>query len=650
MCGFAGFVSGRESRASHQRSLAAMVSAISHRGPDSSGEWSDPDHLAWLGHARLAVQDISPAGHQPMVSPSGNLVLTYNGEIYNHAHMRQQLDAERHHEWKGSSDTETLLCAIETWGLQKALQKTRGMFAFALLDLSKESLTLARDRFGEKPLYYGFQGSDFLFASDLAAFKVHPSFVHEVDRDALAQYFRYGYVPGPASIYRGIQKLLPGHYLSMSVDDSGHFLEPQLTKYWSYPEVVSERQSHVGSVETPADVHETLRSVVADQMISDVPIGTFLSGGIDSSLITALAQENSATPINTYTIGSPSPDLDESDYAREVARVLGTRHTEFKVTDGEAREVLPQMGALYSEPFADSSQIPTYIVSKMACDEVTVALTGDGGDEIFGGYNRYTRGLRTWQSTQALPRAIRRGLGNLLSSQSPRDWAHQFRWLSKNGERWGVANLENKLEKLSVVLSADSLSSYYATLTEKWPESPLVNNLPAAPHSLVGSFPEVTALDDARRLMVLDALSYLPDDILVKVDRASMASGLETRAPFLDVKVAEAVAGLETSALIRRNKGKLPLRQILVNYLPQTLIDRPKLGFGVPIGQWLRGPLRQWVEELLDPVVLRNQGFLNSELVHHMWSDHIKGTGGTEEQIWAVIVFQLWLKENPRAH
>jgi asparagine synthase (glutamine-hydrolysing) len=385
-------------------------------------------------------------------------------------------------------------------------------------------------------------------------------------------------------------------------------------------------------------------------MISDVPIGTFLSGGIDSSLITALAQENSATPINTYTIGSPSPDLDESDYAREVARVLGTRHTEFQVTDGEAREVLPLMGALYSEPFADSSQIPTYIVSKMARNEVTVALTGDGGDEIFGGYNRYTRGLRTWQRAQALPRTIRRGLGNLLASESPQDWAHQFRSLSKNGERLGVANLENKFEKLSVVFSADSLSSYYATLTEKWPESPLVNHLSAAPHPLVATLPDINVLDDARRLMVMDALSYLPDDILVKVDRASMASGLETRAPFLDVKVAEAVAGLETSALIRRNNGKLPLRQILANYLPQTLIDRPKLGFGIPIGQWLRGPLRQWVEELLDPAVLRNQGFLNSDLVHHMWSNHLERTGRTEEPIWAIIVFQLWLKDNPQAH
>jgi asparagine synthase (glutamine-hydrolysing) len=650
MCGITGFISERDSSESHGISLETMVAAISHRGPDSSGEWVDPERSVWLGHARLAIQDISPAGHQPMVSPSGNLVLTYNGEIYNHQAIRDELNSESPHQWKGTSDTETLLTAIETWGLDRTLVKARGMFAFALYDQSHKTLTLVRDRFGEKPLYYGFQGSDFLFASDLAALVTYPSFRHEVDREALAQYFRYGYVPSPASIYQGIQKLLPGHFVTLQLDDVGRILPPKLTQYWSYPELLTKNQTLDPPPNAVTLVHDTLRSVVADQMISDVPIGTFLSGGLDSSVVTALAQENSAQPINTYTIGSPSQDLDESGYAREVARVLGTRHTEFQVTDSEARQVLPLMGGMYSEPFADSSQVPTSIVSSMARGEVTVALTGDGGDEIFGGYNRYTRGLTTWRQIRQIPRGARQGLGKLLLSRSPENWAQRFRSISNNGARWGVSNLENKIEKLGAILSADTLDSYYATLTEKWRQSPLVGGLEGGKNPLLSYLNADLELDDARRLMLVDALTYLPDDILVKVDRASMAVGLETRAPFLDLRVAETAATLRTASLLNNKSGKAPLRQILEGYLPDTLINRPKLGFGIPLGHWLRGPLRAWVEELIDPDLLTQQGFLNPALVHDIWGKHLAGAGNTEEQVWAVLVFQLWLNHNPKAH
>lgn len=650
MCGVTGFISESEERESHHVSLEAMVAAISHRGPDSRGEWVNPERTVWLGHARLAIQDISPTGHQPMVSPSGNLVLTYNGEIYNHQAIRKELDSENPHQWKGTSDTETLLFAIETWGLNRALLKTRGMFAFALYDKSHQTLTLVRDRFGEKPLYYGFQGKHFLFASDLAALVVHPSFRHEVDREALAQYFLYGYVPSPASIYKGIHKLLPGHYTTLSLDNSRQTLQPRLTQYWSYAEMLTERQMSEQLRDAATVVHDTLRSAVADQMISDVPIGTFLSGGLDSSVITALAQENSAQPINTYTIGSPSADLDESGYAREVARALGTRHTEFQVTDSEAREVLPLMGEIYSEPFADSSQVPTYIVSKMARGEVTVALTGDGGDEIFGGYNRYTRGLTAWRQTRQIPGVFRHGLRKLLLSRPPEDWAQRFRSLSNNGARWGVSNLGNKIEKLGAILSADTLNSYYTTLTEKWPQSPLATGLDGNENPLLFHLSANSNLDDARRLMLVDALTYLPDDILVKVDRASMSSGLETRAPFLDLQVAEIAAKLFTTTLINKKTGKAPLRQILEGYVPDSLIDRPKLGFGIPLGHWLRGPLRTWVEELIDPDVLKKQGFLDSARVRGMWAKHLLGVGSTEEQIWTVLVFQLWLENNRKAH
>lgn len=650
MCGITGFISESEESESHHVTLAAMVTAISHRGPDSSGDWVSPDRTLWLGHARLAIQDISPAGHQPMVSPSGNLVLTYNGEIYNHRAIREELDSEHPHQWKGTSDTETLLFAIETWGLDRALRKTRGMFAFALYNQSHQTLTLVRDRFGEKPLYYGLQGKDFLFASDLAAMVVHPSFRHEVDREALAQYFLYGYVPSPASIYRGIHKLPPGHYATLSLDNSRQTVQPRLTQYWTYTEVLTERQRSAKPRDPVTLVHGTLRSAVADQMISDVPIGTFLSGGLDSSVITALAQENSAQPINTYTIGSPSADLDESGYAREVARALGTRHTEFQVTDSEARDVVPLMGEIYSEPFADSSQIPTYIVSKMARGEVTVALTGDGGDEIFGGYNRYTRGLSIWRQTRQIPRVFRDGLRKLLLSRPPEDWAQQFRSVSNNGARWGVSNLGNKIEKLGAILSADNLDSYYMTLTEKWPKGPLMDGPKGEKNPLLFHLSADSNLDEARRLMLVDALTYLPDDILVKVDRASMASGLETRAPFLDLQVAEIAATLNTATLINGKEGKAPLRQILANYLPDSLINRPKLGFGIPLGHWLRGPLRTWVEELIAPNVLKKQGFLDPVLVREMWDKHLTGMGNTEEQMWAVLVFQLWLEHTPKAH
>ena len=650
MCGITGFISESEERESHHVTLEAMVKAISHRGPDSSGDWVSPDRTVWLGHARLAIQDISPAGHQPMVSPSGNFVLTYNGEIYNHRAIREELKSEDHHQWKGTSDTETLLVAIETWGLDRTLLKMRGMFAFALYDQSHQTLTLVRDRFGEKPLHYGFQGKDFLFASDLGALVVHPSFRHEVDREALAQYFLYGYVPSPASIYKGIHKLLPGHYTTLSLDNLRQTLQPRITQYWSYSEVLTECQMGEQPQDAVTLVHETLRSAVADQMISDVPIGAFLSGGLDSSVITALAQENSAQPINTYTIGSPSVDLDESGYAREVARALKTNHTEFQVTDSEAREVLPLMGEIYSEPFADSSQIPTYIVSKMARGDVTVALTGDGGDEIFGGYNRYTRGLTVWRQTRQIPRVFRDGLRKLYLSRPPEDWAHQFRSLSNKGARWGVLNVGSKIEKLGAILSADTLNSYYMTLTEKWTQSPLTDGPKGEKNPFLFHLSAHSNLDDARRLMLVDALTYLPDDILVKVDRASMASGLETRAPFLDLQVAEIAAKLSTPTLLDKKTGKAPLRQILENYLPDSLINRPKLGFGIPLGHWLRGPLKTWVEALIDPAVLKTQGFLDPILIDEIWANHQAGMGNTEEQLWAVLVFQLWLEHNPKAH
>lgn len=394
-----------------------MVKALKHRGPDSSGTWLDAASGVCLGHTRLAIQDISPAGHQPMVSSSGNLLLTFNGEIYNHPSIRAELEKKAERSWRGTSDTETLLEAIDTWGVSKTLPKIRGKFAFALFDISDSTLTLARDRFGEKPLYFGYQNDIFFFASDLASLKAHPEFLHKIDRQSLAEYFRYGYIPAPLSIFEGIHKLLPGHYASLSLERAGQAKEPATVRYWDYEGLIRKNSMvKTDRTDTATGLHSLLRSVVSDHMIGDVPLGLFLSGGIDSSLVAAIAQEQSAQPLRTFTIGSTSAILDESDSARRVAGILGTDHTEFRVNETEIKEFLPLVGEIYSEPFADSSQIPSIIVSKLAGLQVKVALTGDGGDEMFGGYNRYSRGLTTWKQSQWMPGMFRHQL-RLLGPQ-----------------------------------------------------------------------------------------------------------------------------------------------------------------------------------------------------------------------------------------
>lgn len=651
MCGITGLLLSEEVSPQQRHNLDLMVEALRHRGPDSSGIWVEPDSGVCMGHSRLAIQDTSPAGHQPMLSSSGNSILTFNGEIYNHLEIRTELKNDSEVRWRGTSDTETLLEAIETWGVAKTVSKLRGMFAFAVFNSLDSTLTLARDRFGEKPLYYGYQKGTFFFASDLASLKVHPEFIHKIDRKSLGEYFRYGYVPGPLSIFEGIQKLPPGHYAVLSLKSARQTRVPEIFQYWNYADLIQQNHdaSNKASGSSPA-LHSLLQSVVSDHMISDVPLGLFLSGGIDSSVVTALAQEQSTQPLRTFTIGSTSAVLDESDSARQVAQILGTDHTEFRVSETEAKEILPLVGEIYSEPFADSSQIPSIIVSRLASAEVKVALTGDGGDEIFGGYNRYSRGLATWKQSQRIPRVIRRQLHETLQSRSSKDWVTGLGRLGINGARLGVANLGNKIDKVSQILTSNSLSEYYAALTENGPTAPLKGSHAQLPHYLAHYLDGNSSLDQARRLMIADAITYLPDDILVKVDRASMASSLETRAPLLDVKIAEFASRLAGSDLISRESGKQPLRAILRRYIPAELIERPKLGFGIPLGDWLRGSLRDWVEELINPETLQRDGFLDADVVHKIWLAHLEQRGNTDGALWAILVFQMWLSSNPRAH
>jgi len=649
MCGFAGFVGGNWPASDDIGSiLERMTRSIDHRGPDHSATWMDPTANVGFAHNRLAIIDLSPAGNQPMASASGRYVIAYNGEIYNHLEIRDELGAAGlAPNWAGHSDTETLLAGIEAWGVRGALERSTGMFAFALWDKAERTLILARDRLGEKPLYYGRQNAagPFLFGSELKALGQHPQFRRDVDRRALTLFLRYAYIPAPFSIYEGIAKLPPGTMLTLR-DGAA---EPVIEEYWSGSAVAEAGIANplrIGEQEAIDALEHQLEAAIARQMIADVPLGAFLSGGVDSSTVVALMQKLSPRPVKTFTIGFREAGYNEAEHAKAVARHLGTEHTELYVTSDEACAVIPKLPQIYDEPFADASQIPTHLVSALARKHVKVSLSGDGGDELFGGYNRYLLTSQLWGKISAIPKPLRAAGAKALTAVPASAW-------TRFGDTAGgilprlarVNRLGDKVHKGAPLLHSDSAAELYGGMISLWrdPEAVVVGgNEP--PSQATGLVPPLEGLDGIERMMALDMAGYLPDDILVKVDRAAMAVSLETRVPLLDHHVVELAWRLPFEFKIRGGESKWILRQLLDRHVPRELVERPKMGFGVPIGEWLRRPLRQWAEALLDEQRLRNEGYLRPEPIREMWRTHLSGALDEQYRLWPILMFQSWLE------
>ena len=624
-----------------------MAFSLHHRGPDSGDVWIDHGSHLVFAHRRLAVIDLSPAGRQPMQSPCGRFVIIYNGELYNHSEIRKELEAENGgFAWRGHSDTETLLAALRHWGVRKALTMSDGMFAFALWDRSNRTLTLGRDRLGEKPLYYSTGGETFIFASQLQSLKRHPSFKQEIDRCALALYLRYNNVPGSSSIYKGIAKLPPAHFLVIRND--GRDVGDPLC-YWNLQDVAKSgiaNQKTSSAAELGNELDIVLRDAVGRRMEADVPLGAFLSGGIDSTMVVAQMQAQSSCAVKTFSIGSANSEYDESVHAAAVARHLGTDHEELYVTPADAQAVIPLLPAIFDEPFADSSQIPTYLVSKMARQKVTVALSGDGGDELFGGYNRHITGPSVWKYLRFIPPSLRGSLGQLLSG---------IAGLCLNNRRillpelLRVPGVQLKLEKVADAMTAPDAISFYISLCSHWknPRS-VVLGASGAEQSLVNRESLSGVLGLREQMMLLDMLTYLPGDILTKVDRASMAVSLEARVPFLDHRVVEFAWQIPTEFKVRNGQGKWLLRQVLDRYVPRAIMERPKQGFGVPIEEWLRGPLRDWAEWLLAEHRLQEEGFFDPAPIRRTWLTFLAGRGHTQHLLWCILMFQAWWEKQSK--
>ena len=643
MCGFAGVYARRPS----EDSLRLMGLAIAHRGPDDSGIWIDPEAAMGLVHRRLSIIDLSPAGHQPMVSACGRYVIAFNGEIYNHSELRQALE---HPSWRGHSDTETLLVAIAAWGTEAALKQCVGMFAFALWDRESRTLTLARDRLGEKPLYYGWQGETFLFGSELKALKAHPTFCAEIDRDALTLFLRHNAIPAPYSIYQGIHKLPPGTFLQFQAGQK----DVRPVAYWSARAVAEAGQRNLfrgSDAEAVTELERLLSQAVNGQMMADVPLGAFLSGGIDSTTIVALMQAQSTRPVKTFTIGFNEAGYNEAEHAHAVARHLGTEHTELYVTPQDAMDVIPSLSAIYDEPFADSSQIPTCLVARLARSHVTVSLSGDGGDELFGGYNRYFWARSLWRKLNWMPRPLRAALAGVLTTLPPTSWNTIFHKL----EQWLPAQLRyanpgDKLHKAAEILAVRSSEEIYLGLVSHWknPEQ-LVPDGHEPPTLLTDPAYRSGLPDFEHRMMYLDTVTYLPDDILTKVDRAAMSVSLETRVPLLDHRVVEFAWTLPLTMKIRHGQGKWLLRQVLYRHVPQAMMERPKMGFGVPIDYWLRGPLKAWAAALIEPARLMREGFFDPLPIQRKWEEHQSGSRNWSYYLWDVLMFQTWLEDAARS-
>ncbi len=652
MCGFVGFIGGvaTDGRIGDEAILKRMADAIRYRGPDDDGYWCDVNRRIGLGHRRLSVVDLSLAGHQPMQLASRRYVIVFNGEVYNHLLLRHDLErAGKAPNWRGHSDTETLLAGFEVWGIQGVLERAIGMFAFAVWDKQTHILTLGRDRIGEKPLYYGWQGRGdnavFLFGSELKALRAHPSFENKINRGALSLQLRYNYIPAPYSIYEGITKLSPGSLLTVSLQQR----EPKVWEYWSGAQVAARGAQNL-SIDNPNQAVDALEMLLKDavgqQMMADVPLGAFLSGGVDSSTIVALMQAQSSRPVKTFSIGFQEKGYNEAEYAKAVAKHLGTDHTELYINAAQAMAVIPRLPVLYDEPFSDSSQIPTFLVSQLARQYVTVSLSGDAGDELFCGYNRYQMAANLWRALAFVPLPLRKlaaiGL-TCISSRTWSKWAATVERFLPHSVRF--ANLGDKIHKGAEVLTTRSPDALYLGLVSHWADpASIVINGSEPPTLLMNGMLNLNGLDIVQRMMVLDMLTYLPDDIMVKVDRAAMGVSLETRAPFLDHRVIEFAWRLPQAMKLRDGKTKWILRQVLYRHVPEALIERPKMGFGVPIADWLRGPLKDWAESLLDESRLRREGFFRPALIRKKWYEHLSGQRDWQYQLWGVLMFQLWLE------
>lgn len=646
MCGLTGFINLKNDGLNCEDYLRKMNSALTHRGPDDEGYWIDPHLSLGLAHRRLSILDLSSNGRQPMFSVNDRYVIAYNGEVYNFSILRDQLNCRQ---WRGHSDTEVMLAAIEQWGIEEAVKKFIGMFAFALWDKKERSLHLVRDRLGIKPLFYGWQGGSFLFGSELKALKAHPEFKGVVDRNSLALFTRHGYIPGPYSIYEGIKKLLPGHILTFSLKDPKN--RPDPVSYWSAKDVVERgiREPFAGSAEEAMEQLQTLlMDAVKLRMISDVPLGAFLSGGIDSSLVVALMQAQSSRPIKTFSIGFFENEFNEAQHAKRVANHLGTDHTEIYITSNEMKAVIPRLPALYDEPFADSSQIPTILVSELAREKVMVSLSGDGADEIFAGYERYNRASFIWNTSRWCPSSLRKFISKRLSLISPQIWNVFFNRIGfMTPQKLRFSNTGHKLRILSTLLGHENLEVLYKELVSYWTDpTSLVLGSVEPPTPFSSKLDWKTHPGHIDRLMFLDLITYLPDDILTKVDRASMSVSLETRTPLLDHRVVEMVWRIPLNMKIRNGENKWLLKQILYKHVPRKLVDRPKMGFGVPLGYWLTGPLRDWAEDLLNETRLQREGFFNADMVRKKWSEHLSGKRNWHNALWNILMFQAWLEEN----
>ncbi|MBN8544217.1 MAG: asparagine synthase (glutamine-hydrolyzing) [Alphaproteobacteria bacterium] len=633
MCGIAGILIARDRvDAASLPSLAQrMGDALYTRGPDSGGIWCSHEQGIALAHRRLAIIDLSPEGHQPMHAVSGRYVISFNGEIYNYQELRARLN----YSWRGHSDTEVLLAAIETWGIERTLRECDGMFAIAIWDMQEQCLTLARDRMGEKPLYYGWANGNIVFASELKAFTTLPNWSPSINRNALHMLMGYSYIAAPHAIYEGIHKLAAAHYVQLKRGDTHATPLP----YWSLPAVVEYGTQHRSSL-SDSDATEALdaqlRLCVKERMMSDVPLGAFLSGGIDSSTIAALMQVQSTRPIKTFTIGFAEQGFDEAPFAKAVAAHLGTEHHEIYLSPQQALEVIPQLATIYDEPFADSSQIPTHLVSHFARQHVTVALSGDGGDELLGGYNRYVRGPTIWNTVNLLPHQLRIPLAALMLQLHT-----------------GLISKLLPNHNSTAARLARKLGNYYEKIGTRTPEDFYLKLCSINEHteSLVigGHAPDLLPklqglnLDYAEWMMLQDALTYFPGDIMAKVDRASMAVSLETRTPFTDPDLIALAWRMPLHQKIRGNKGKWLLRQVLYRYVPEALIERPKSGFSIPLAQWLRGPLKGWAADLLAPDLLKRQGYLNPQTVQQLWNAHQSGGRDMEHRLWNILMFQSWL-------
>ena len=635
MCGIAGFWRRKADTSAEQLTDAAgrMASCLLHRGPDAGGIWTKPEWGLALAHRRLSILDLSPAGAQPMTSHSGRYIIVFNGEIYNFTALRQEIDQTSPLNWHGHSDTEVILALMDLHGIDHALNKLNGMFAFAVIDQEKRALTLARDRFGEKPLYYGnAETGDFIFASELKSLKAYPAFNNTINRSALPDYFRYNYIGQDQSIYQNVRKLLPGHTMRLDLNTGAE----TTCSYWNAQDEIKSSRAQPLTISFEAAVEKLdvkLNNIVNSRMVSDVPLGSFLSGGIDSSLVTALMQNQSANAVKTFSIGFDDARYNEANHAKLIASHLKTDHTEFYVSPQDALNIVPELPVIYDEPFADSSQIPTLLLSRLARKHVTVALTGDGGDEIFGGYNRYTYGAALWQKMKHIPYPLRHAAGRGLAA-IPQGFWHKLPFLA----RYGAS--ADKIKKLANGLSASDSTALYQKFLTHWPNNIVLNG------NQNGSLKLQPELNFTENMISHDLTHYLPDDILTKVDRAAMNASLETRVPFLDADLLRFVWQLPLSYRVQGNSGKIILKSLLSKYVPQALWDRPKTGFAVPIDHWLRHELRPWAEDLLDESRMRHEGYLNTVPIQRKWREHLSGQRNWQHHLWDVLMFQSWLRHN----